>query len=117
MGSEIEEVGLVKTKVYRLNQVGIFDDNTRGLAGGKLLGSGTSTNLYRGPSNYTPQVSGNKDTDGDTIMTGVNKIRPKWVSKSELERRRSEGNCIRCGKKGHRISNCLHCLHCDPRLE
>ena len=32
VGSEIEEVGLMKTKVYRLNQVGIFDDNTRGLS-------------------------------------------------------------------------------------
>lgn len=72
VGFEIEEVCLVKTKIYRLNQVGIFDDNTGGVAGGKLLGSATSANAYRGPPNSALQISGNKETDGDIIMIGVN---------------------------------------------
>lgn len=39
-------------------------------------------------------------------MTGVNKIHAKWVSKKELDRRRKEAECIRCGKKGHRVAQC-----------
>lgn len=39
-------------------------------------------------------------------MTGVNRVRAKWVSQIELERRKAEGVCIRCGKKGHMISKC-----------
>ncbi|KAI0994388.1 hypothetical protein K3495_g13794, partial [Podosphaera aphanis] len=39
-------------------------------------------------------------------MTGVNRTRAAWVSKQELDHRRATGACVRCGKKGHRISNC-----------
>jgi hypothetical protein len=33
--------------------------------------------------------------------------RAKWVSQDEIQRRRNEGSCLRCGKKGHRILQCL----------
>jgi hypothetical protein len=29
-----------------------------------------------------------------------------WVSQKEIDRRRDEGSCLRCGKKGHLISSC-----------
>ena len=32
--------------------------------------------------------------------------RATWVSQKELDRRRDEGSCLRCGKKGHLISSC-----------
>lgn len=102
VGSQIERVGLIKTKVYLAGQVGVFDDGTRGIAGGKLLGGNPSTLPPRPPLSS----SSNKDSDGDTRMTGVNRVRAKWVSQIELDRRKAEGVCIRCGKKGHMISKC-----------
>lgn len=101
IGSQIERVGLVKTRVYLLEQVGVFDDGTRGIAGGKLLGGKSS------PPNYQmPAMVNNKDTDGDTKMTGVNKMRARWVSNKEIVRRKTEGLCLRCGKRGHLINKC-----------
>ena len=32
--------------------------------------------------------------------------RATWVSQKEIDRRRDEGSCLRCGKKGHLISSC-----------
>lgn len=32
--------------------------------------------------------------------------RAKWVSQQEIDRRRDDGACLRCGKKGHLISAC-----------
>ena len=32
--------------------------------------------------------------------------RAKWVSQQELDRRREDGLCLRCGKKGHLIGSC-----------
>ncbi|EFQ86857.1 hypothetical protein PTT_17790 [Pyrenophora teres f. teres 0-1] len=32
--------------------------------------------------------------------------RAKWVSQQEIDRRRDDGSCLRCGKKGHLISAC-----------
>ena len=39
-------------------------------------------------------------------MTGVNKVRAKWVSFAELSQRRTNGACLQCGRKGHIIANC-----------
>lgn len=113
IGSQIDAVGLVKTRSYELGQIGIFDDGTKGIAGGKLIGgsiksSFSTQNFKSSPSSYsvsdTPTET--KDADGDTRMTGINKVRAKWVSRKELERRRATGACVRCGNTGHRISNC-----------
>lgn len=103
LGSQIEEVGLIKTKFYSIGQKGTFDDGTRGIAGGKLLGANVMTN----PHLSTPHQN-SKDAEGDTIMTGVNRTRATWVSKTELQQRRIGGLCLRCGKKGHRIDNCRY---------
>ncbi|KAI0991971.1 hypothetical protein K3495_g16215 [Podosphaera aphanis] len=104
VGAEIEEVGRFKTKAYSIGDIGVFDDGTRGIAGGKILSS-TAPPI----SAYRPQqnpVTHQKDADGDVKMTGVFKIRAKWVPSKELERRRKEGLCIRCGNKGHHIALC-----------
>lgn len=107
IGCQIEEANFVKTKKYIIGQTGTFDDGTRGIAGGKLLGGYYSIPQYRPSSNSVNNYDNNdKDADGDTKMTGVNRMRAKWVTKSELNRRRKEGNCVRCGKKGHRVPNC-----------
>ncbi|KAI0996930.1 hypothetical protein K3495_g11254 [Podosphaera aphanis] len=113
IGSQIEAVGLVKTKLYALGQTGTFDDGTRGVAGGNLLGSTGRGNLSSPafapfPANYSnSDVSVDiKDADGDVKMTGVNKTRARWVSKKEIERRIAAGLCIRCGRPGHRKPHC-----------
>ena len=31
---------------------------------------------------------------------------PRWASDDEIARRRREGLCLRCGRKGHRVRNC-----------
>ncbi|KAI1004404.1 hypothetical protein K3495_g3806 [Podosphaera aphanis] len=107
IGSQIEGVGLVKTRNYLIGQIGLFDDGTRGIAGGKLL-EAHPTSV---PASYQPlsnvNMNGNdKDGDGNTKMTGVNRTRAAWVSKQVLDHRRTTGSCIRCGKKGHKIGNC-----------
>lgn len=102
VGSQIERVGRVKTRVYSIGQIGTFDDGTKGIAGGKLLGAGNTVTPYR-PS---LSIDNSKDADGDTLMTGVNRIRAKWVTKKEIDRRIANGLCIRCGKKGHLINKC-----------
>lgn len=103
MGSQMDQVSHIKTRNYHSGQTGTFDDGTKGIAGGKLLGSATSSLLSR-PTTSAPENI--LDADGDTKMTGVNKIHAKWVSKIELDQRRAKGECIRCGKKGHRIQRC-----------
>ena len=103
LGSEIEEVGMTRTKEYLLGQAGYFDDGTRGIAGGKLLGGTLQGTPYH-PANR--DVANNKDLDGDTRMTGVNKVRAKWVSQTELNKRKADGICLQCGRKGHIIANC-----------
>ncbi|KAI0997449.1 hypothetical protein K3495_g10736 [Podosphaera aphanis] len=84
VGSQIEGVGLVKTRAYTLGRTGIFDDGTRGVAGGTLLGSNVRGNIQA--PNFTPLSSSTpntneimeaKDADGDTRMTGVNRTRAK----------------------------------------
>ena len=41
------------------------------------------------------------------VVTGSQK-RVKWVSKEKLDARRREWRCLRCGKPGHRKSECLY---------
>ncbi|KAI0997402.1 hypothetical protein K3495_g10783 [Podosphaera aphanis] len=113
IGSQIEGVGLVKTRAYTLRQTGIFDDGTRGVAGGKLLGSNVRGNIQAPNFTYlssstpnTNEIMEAEDADGDTRMTGVNRTRAKWVSKKELDRRRVSGLCLRCGNHKHRIPAC-----------
>ncbi|KAI0990825.1 hypothetical protein K3495_g17362, partial [Podosphaera aphanis] len=78
VGSQIDGVGLVKTRSYISGQQGIFDDGTRGITGGKLLINNTRNNflmpaLVPNPASYqcssTPPETV-KDADGDTRMTG-----------------------------------------------
>lgn len=95
----------MKTKKYVVNQTCFFDDGTRGVAGSKLL-IGNTAPSWRPSFVASAPSSSAKDADGDTIMTGVNKIRAKFVSKAKLDRRRAEGDYIRCGNKNHIISNC-----------
>ena len=68
------------------------------------------------------QSSHTKDASGDTVMTGMNpfdKKKPKgqgqskssrtraaWAFPEEMQRRRDEGSCLRCGKQGHRVASC-----------
>ena len=41
------------------------------------------------------------------VVTGSQK-RVKWVFKEKLDARRREGQYLRCGKPGHRKSECLY---------
>ena len=107
--------------MYMLGQMGIFDDGTRGIAGGNLLGGSTRGNsLVPAPNPASPNYSTSdaiteyQDADGDVRMSGVNKIRAKWVSRKELERRRTAGLCIRCGNPGHRTPNCTQLTPLRP---
>ncbi|KAI0991549.1 hypothetical protein K3495_g16638 [Podosphaera aphanis] len=102
LGGQIEKVGLLKTRSYADGETGIFDDGTRGVAGGKLLGRHQGAPTFQAP----PVVHNEKDADGDIKMTGINRIRAKWVSPKEIERRKAEGLCLRCGNSGHRIARC-----------
>lgn len=95
-------MSLIKTKVYLAEQVGVLDDGTRRIARGKLLYGNQTTLPPRPPLNTVS----NKDLDGDTQITGVNKTRPIWVYKNELDRCKAEAICIRCGTKIHIISKC-----------
>lgn len=102
IGSQMTEIGSIRTKKYVTGQIGTFDDGTRGFTGGKLLAG----NFTVPPSQTFNIKKDDIDADGDTRMTGMNKFRARWVSKKEIDRRKAEGDCIRCGKKGHRIANC-----------
>lgn len=62
------------------------------------------------------------DREGDVIMNvsrsgdtgrrqdrgGGQKRRAVWVDKSELDKRRKNGQCFRCGDSGHRLKDCPH---------
>ncbi|KAI1003822.1 hypothetical protein K3495_g4387 [Podosphaera aphanis] len=100
IGSQIEGVGLMKTRNYSIGQIGLFDDGTRGIAGGKLLGA----NPTSVPASYQPLSNVNmndndKDCDGDTKMTGVNRTRAAWVSKQVLDHRRTTEDSRRVFKR------------------
>jgi hypothetical protein len=61
-------------------------------------------------SNVSPDTdSDEKDQDGDTIMSGLNAIRPDLSpeKKAEWMRDCKEGNlCFKCGKENHRANAC-----------
>lgn len=103
MGSQMDQVAHLKTSTYHTGQTGTFDDGTRGIARGKLLGRVASSIPMHPVPNATESIF---DSDGDTKMIGMNKINAKWVSKEELYKRKIKGECIRCRKKGHRIQQC-----------
>lgn len=95
---------MVKTKEYANGKIGTFDDATRGVTGGKLLGASYTpsyNHIYSTESRERVE-----DGDGDTKMTGVNRARAKWVSSKEYEKRKDNGLCLRCGKTGHMIGKC-----------
>lgn len=57
---------------------------------------------------WTPSVSVNR-TEPRTKPRRFENEHPKqakWVSQDELDRRRAEGKCLRCGKSGHLIARC-----------
>jgi hypothetical protein len=57
------------------------------------------------PSNTSTPKSDQNTMDWEPT-TNQSQRRAKWVESSELERRRREGLCLRCGRKGHRIRDC-----------
>lgn len=59
-------------------------------------------------SNHSSSVTTveTKDFDGETRMTGINKVRAKLVSKNELDLDRAVGVCVRYRKTNHRIARC-----------
>lgn len=68
----------------------------------------------RPPATPTRGAVNVQDSDGDTPMAGVSTIdaraaprrRAKWVTQEEMDRRRAEGRCLRCGKSDCRINRC-----------
>jgi hypothetical protein len=81
--------------------------------------------LYRSTMKHAPkeqQQSARRETAANDVMDweptraapatstqggrSKEKKRARWVSQQELDKRRQEGNCIRCGASGHFISNC-----------
>ena len=78
--------------------------------------------LYRAtmkhaPREHTPKESpaGNhKDEDSmdweptraAAASKGGQKKRVQWVSQEELDKRRQEGNCLRCGSRNHFVADC-----------
>jgi hypothetical protein len=47
-------------------------------------------------------------TQTTSINASKTASRAKWVSREEIERRRTTGDCLRCGKTGHRIRDCKY---------
>ncbi|POS82923.1 hypothetical protein EPUL_004256 [Erysiphe pulchra] len=97
VGSQIDGVGLVKTSSYALGQTGTFDDGTRGIAGGKLLGGSWKSNQSGAASTPTLSCQTNqnaivetRDADGDIKMTGVNKDRVGVVKRLAPEQSRGQ---------------------------
>jgi hypothetical protein len=55
-------------------------------------------------NNALPTTSSPDAMDWEPSRTQTQ--RATWVSQKEINRRRDEGSCLRCGKKGHLISSC-----------
>ena len=94
-----------------------------------------------GSSAPSPQAPAHSiDPSGDTIMTGVSALgtkkrqpagrpaavprttslaapapRARWVSDTEVSRRREAGLCFRCGASGHRVAECPYRAAARPR--
>jgi hypothetical protein len=56
------------------------------------------------PHNALPTVPSPDAMDWEPSRTQTQ--RATWVSQKEIDRRRQEGSCLRCGMKGHLISSC-----------
>jgi hypothetical protein len=56
------------------------------------------------PDNAFPTIPSQDVMDWEPSRTQTQ--RATWVSQKEINRRRDEGSCLRCGKKGHFISSC-----------
>jgi hypothetical protein len=56
------------------------------------------------PHDALPTTSSPDAMDWEPSRTQTQ--RATWVSQKELNQRRDEGSCLRCGKKGHLISSC-----------
>jgi zinc knuckle protein len=41
-----------------------------------------------------------------TVASATNQRRAKLVSKQEMEKRKQQNRCFRCGGSGHRINQC-----------
>jgi len=57
----------------------------------------------------TPQTATSNDFSSDAMdwePSRTQALRAKWVSQKEIDRRRDDGSCLRCGKKGHLINSC-----------
>jgi hypothetical protein len=48
------------------------------------------------------------DWEPEPIVTiaAVQSKRAEWVSKEEIQRRHTNGSCLRCGKREHMIAKC-----------
>lgn len=67
----------------------------------KLSSKKKDTSPYNTPSRPTPSSD-----PMDWEPSRVQVQRATWVSEREIDRRRDDGSCLRCGKKGHFISSC-----------
>jgi hypothetical protein len=56
---------------------------------------------------WTPSVSVKRaEVESSSSRQRGERQRAKWVSKEELDRRRHDGLCLRCGRSGCRIATC-----------
>src|SRR5207237_10279796 len=70
-------------------------------AGGRGFLPSPSTGASQSPAPATTPTD-----KMDWEPTRANAQRAKWVSKEEINKRKAEGQCLRCGKSGHRIAFC-----------
>jgi hypothetical protein len=64
-----------------------------------------SAPTYRTPPAPTTVNSDNMDWQ-PTVASATNQRRAKLVSKQEMEKRKQQNRCFRCGGSGHRINQC-----------
>jgi hypothetical protein len=58
----------------------------------------------------TPRAALGTNCSRDRNDRQVDDVRPraKWVDTETVERRRQDGNCLRCGKDGHFVVKCKY---------
>lgn len=61
-----------------------------------------------GEMDWTPSISVNRTEPRTKPQRPENEYptQAKWVSQNELDKRRAEGKCLRCGRSGHLIARC-----------
>jgi hypothetical protein len=64
-----------------------------------------------------PDQAASADTMDWEPTSAKNSKRAKWVSKEELEKRRKDGLCLRCGSSYHRIAACPYQPARRPQTE